>query len=87
MNKSIITAGYHLLLLRLKTIRWEKGLSQKDLATRLSKPQSFVSRVERGERRIDVIELRQYCAALEVPFVDFVQELDAEIRTRGINNG
>lgn len=80
MEKSIVATGYHLLRLCLKTTRQEKGLSQKDLAVRLGETQSFVSRVERGERRVDAIELRQYCAALGVSFIDFVQELDAEIQ-------
>ena len=51
----------------LRAIRKEAGVSQTELATRLGVPQSFVSKVESGERRIDIVELRRICAALECP--------------------
>ncbi len=49
----------------LRAIRKEAGVSQTELATRLGVPQSFVSKVESGERRIDIVELRRICVALE----------------------
>jgi transcriptional regulator with XRE-family HTH domain len=49
--------------------RKDSGLTQVDLAARLSRPQSFVSKVERGERRVDVIEFLEISRALEIdPF-------------------
>lgn len=39
-------------------------ITQVELAERLGKPQSFVSKVERGERRLDVIEFCQFADAL-----------------------
>jgi transcriptional regulator with XRE-family HTH domain len=44
------------LLALLKVARKDAGIVQQELADRLGKPQSFVAKVERGERRIDVIE-------------------------------
>ena len=49
----------------LRAIRKEAGVSQTELATRLGVPQSFVSKIESGERRLDIVELRRICAALE----------------------
>ena len=49
----------------LRAIRKEAGVSQTELATRLGVPQSFVSKVESGERRVDIVELRRICVALE----------------------
>jgi transcriptional regulator with XRE-family HTH domain len=60
-------------------VRKEAGLSQKDLAARLSKPQSFVSKYESGERRLDIIELRLICSATNISFVEFVMRLDSEL--------
>lgn len=52
----------------LKSIREEKGLLQREVAERLGAPQSFVSKYESGERRIDVPELRHIAAVLETRF-------------------
>lgn len=48
----------------LKKIRKESGLSQQELADRLKRPQSFVSKYERGERKLDFIETVEICEAL-----------------------
>jgi transcriptional regulator with XRE-family HTH domain len=45
------------MLLRLRDARLQAGLTQADVAARLQRPQSFISKCESGERRIDVIEL------------------------------
>ena len=47
---------YARFLALLRQARKDAGMVQQDLADRLGKPQSFVAKVERGERRIDVIE-------------------------------
>ncbi|MBV9468898.1 MAG: helix-turn-helix transcriptional regulator [Abitibacteriaceae bacterium] len=54
-------------------------MSQQQVAQRLPHSQRFVSRCETGERRIDVFELRAFCRALDIPFVDFVEQLDNAI--------
>jgi hypothetical protein len=41
--------------------------------------QSFVSRCERGERRLDAVELRAICKAIGLPFVSFIRRLDGEM--------
>jgi transcriptional regulator with XRE-family HTH domain len=59
MPKSVFTAAYASLLEILVALRKKKGLTQVELSKRLGKPQPFISYIERGERRIDVIE---FCA-------------------------
>lgn len=51
-------------------------LSQEELARRLNRTQSWVSKAERGERRIDVIELRDFCCALKQPLPLFVDQFE-----------
>ena len=46
--------------------RQSKSLTQTEIATRLGKPQSFVSKYESGERRLDVVEFLEVCEALSV---------------------
>lgn len=48
----------------LKDIRKESGLSQEELAKRLDRPQSYVSKYERGERKLDFVETVEICEAL-----------------------
>jgi transcriptional regulator with XRE-family HTH domain len=62
----------------VRQMRLDAGLRQADLAERLRKPQSFVSRYESGERRLDVLELWQVCAVLGVSLAEFVRRLEGD---------
>lgn len=64
------------ILLLLREIRQEKGIRQVDMAERLGVPQSFVSKYESGTRRLDIIELRHICQALEISLQDFIQKME-----------
>jgi transcriptional regulator with XRE-family HTH domain len=60
----------------LRKIREEAGLSQTDLAEKLGKPQTFVSKSELGERRIDFLETFDFCAACGVTVKQFMERLE-----------
>jgi len=65
----------------LKQIRLDAQLTQAELAAKLQKPQSYVSKYESGERRLDLIELRDICATLGLTllaFCELFEELMAE---------
>lgn len=62
----------------LCALRNEAGLRQIDLADRLGKPQSFVSKYESGERRLDLIELRQICKVLNISLAKFLDRFERE---------
>ena len=64
----------------LRKARVQAGLTQRDLASRLGVPQSFVSKYESGERRLDVLELRLVCQAVGVSLQEFVRRLEKGIR-------
>lgn len=56
----------------LKELRTEKaGLTQTELSQALGRPQSYVSKYENGERRLDYVELYNICRALDVAMEDF----------------
>jgi len=63
----------------LREVRSEAGLTQTDLARRLGQPQSFVSKYESGERRLDILELRQVCQAIGVSLPEFIRRLEEEL--------
>lgn len=64
----------------VRQMRVDAGLRQADLAKKLGEPQSFVSRYESGERRLDVLELRQICSVLGVSLSDFIKRLEGDSR-------
>lgn len=55
-------------------------MTQVEPSERLKSTQTFVSKCERGERRIDVIELREFCGAMGVPFNEFTKSLDRQLK-------
>ena len=75
MAKSIYAAEYQQLCALLRRLRREAGLTQVQIAERLDMPQSFVSKYESGERRLDVVELRHVAEALGTTLVDVVEQL------------
>ena len=60
---------YHLIL---RQYRLESGLTQAQLAERINETQSFVSKYESGEQRLDLYELERICDAIGVPLMDFI---------------
>jgi transcriptional regulator with XRE-family HTH domain len=63
----------------LVAARKKAELTQAELSSRLNRPQSFVSKYERGERRLDVVEFREVACALGVDPVQFLAKLYREI--------
>jgi transcriptional regulator with XRE-family HTH domain len=79
MPRSLFSAPYGELLRLLVSARRDAGLRQVDLAGRLGKPQSFVSKMERGERRLDVVELIVVARAIGVDEIGFLRMIAAAV--------
>jgi transcriptional regulator with XRE-family HTH domain len=80
MEKSIISKDYSLFLDFLKKTRQDVGITQVQIAKKLKVTQSQISKIERGERRLDFIELRRWLRALGVPIIDFVTGFETYIK-------
>ena len=78
MDKLLYSDRQERLRRLLREIRTKAGLRQVDLAEKLHQPQSFVSKYERGERRLDVIELEQVCECCGVTLGAFVARLGSD---------
>ena len=76
MEKSIHSAHYSVFLKVLRQARVHAGLTQEQLARRIRETQTFVSKCERGERRVDVVELRRFCQAYGITLKQFVLKLE-----------
>lgn len=83
MEKSKFSEEYELLLELLRTVRKQRGVTQVEIAQRLGWTQSAVSKCERGERRLDAIELRRWVLELGQPFPDFLVEFEAIVAAKG----
>jgi transcriptional regulator with XRE-family HTH domain len=69
LRKTLRTRGHQNLISALTAARQKAGMTQRDLASKLKRPRSFVGRLEAGERRIDVIE-----------FIDIARAIGADPR-------
>jgi transcriptional regulator with XRE-family HTH domain len=82
MSKSIYSAHYRAMLTLLRQERKKRGVMQTDLMKRLGLDQSSISRIETGDRRLDLIELRNYCIAIGIGFPAFARRLE-RVLTQG----
>ncbi|MBU1130516.1 helix-turn-helix domain-containing protein [Patescibacteria group bacterium] len=60
MSKTIYSKEYKQVVTALKKARIDASLTQTEVAKKLSKPQSYISKSELGERRLDVTELKKF---------------------------
>jgi transcriptional regulator with XRE-family HTH domain len=85
MEKSRHSLLQEQLQMLLRQLRLDARLTQMALAKRLARPQSFVSKYESGERRLDLIELRQVCLVLGISLEDFINRFENLIRPEASN--
>ncbi len=82
MPKSVFTEQYDHFRRLLIEARQTSGFTQAEVAKKLRKPQSFVSKYERGERRLDVVEFLEVARALGINACDFISRLEGSKRVR-----
>ena len=82
VTKSVFSGKYERFRFLLVEARRAAGLSQADLAERLSRPQSFVSKYERGERRLDLVEFLDVTRVLGVDPAEIIKGLDESANRR-----
>jgi len=71
---------YEKLIASLKDARTSGGVTQSELASRIGVDQSYVSKYERCERRLDYVEIRAVCLALELEPAKFIKAFEDSIR-------
>ena len=87
MTRSVFTTRYDQFRDLLVEARKAAGLTQVDVAKRLSRPQSFVSKFERGERRLDVIEFLDIAEAMRIDPYKFLSKLAQHPQQRRRKSG
>jgi len=78
-RKSLYSYEYEGMIALLRERRVSQAVTQVELAKSLRMTQGEVSKIESGQRRLDVVELRRWCGGLGVSFVGFVRELDRRL--------
>jgi transcriptional regulator with XRE-family HTH domain len=81
-RKSIFAAPYVGIVLRLIERRLSLGMTQWDVARALGEDQSFVSRVERRQRRLDAYEFAMWCAILKLDPAALLDPIVRDARRR-----
>lgn len=79
-SPSLHSPDYKKFVELLKKVRCESGLTQVELAQRLGVHQSLISKIEKQERRIDILELMHLCKALDYPLSVFVERFEMTIQ-------
>lgn len=82
MDKSIHSNDYAVFLQLLRSARELAGLTQEEVAAKLNETQSFVSKCERGERRLDIVETRLWCLALGLPLCDLMNQFERALSSK-----
>lgn len=72
MKKSRLSVRYRRILKILREVREEAGLTQGEVGKKFGSYASFVSKVESGERRLDIIELADFCKLYGIPLAVFL---------------
>ena len=70
---------YQRLCQALKDARVNADLRQIDIAAALEKPQSYIAKVESGERKLDFVETLDYCAVLDLALEDLINVVSNEV--------
>lgn len=82
--KTIHSAPYQRLLELLIDARKEAQMTQQDLSATLRRPQSYVSKYERGERRLDVLEFMEVARQLNADPYQLLQEIEPMLGKKSV---
>ncbi|WP_122761152.1 helix-turn-helix domain-containing protein [Pseudomonas viridiflava] len=80
MTKAIYRREHVIFLQVLKRMRVESGMTQAQCSAVLGRPQSFMSDVERGVRRLDTVQLRDLCHVLNTDLINFSKSYELALK-------
>ena len=84
MDKKLYKKRYKVFCEVLKNERKFHNISQERLAEELKVKQSWVSKIEKGKRRLDLIKLLEYCDVMGITLTDFVFRMEGKLKGEGL---
>lgn len=81
MPKPIHRGEYDAVRALLRQLRVDAGFKQSELSEALGKPQPYISAIETGHRRVDVVEIRDICTVLGLSLAKFVDSLEKALKS------
>jgi transcriptional regulator with XRE-family HTH domain len=87
MPNPLHSSSYEAFRALLVEAREKAQMTQVEVAQRLEKPQSFVSKYERGERRLDFTEFLELASILSIDPIDFIKRYQLAITNKSNNKG
>lgn len=85
--KSVYTSRYSEFLKLIISARKQAGFTQQQLAQKLKKPQSYISKYERGERRLDVVEFLEIAEIIDIQPCEVLRKLMLMSESEDENQG
>ncbi len=79
--KTIHREEYKILVECLKKFRKSANLTQLELAQKIGTDQTYISKYERCERRLDIVELMTICRGLDIKFIDFIRTYEKKLKS------
>ena len=79
MSKSTFSDAHQILVEQLTAARKQAGMKQEELAALIGKDQSYISNIERGQRRVDVVEFYALARAMNVDPVDLFSDIAVKL--------
>ncbi|EMR46727.1 MULTISPECIES: helix-turn-helix domain-containing protein [Pseudomonas putida group] len=81
MPKAIYRPEHAAFIALLRARRIKAGLTQAQCSTALGRPQSFMSDIERGIRRLDIVQMLDLCDVLGCDFVELMKDFYASVKS------
>lgn len=78
---------YKLFIECLKESRIQSRMTQQELATHLGCSQAYISKYEQGQKRLDIIEVRNICHCLGISLPDIVNQFEERLKKEGVIDG
>ena len=80
MSDAIYSENYRSIVRSLRAVREEKGVHQADLGRAIGKKQSHISKIERGDRKLDVLEICSIARALDMDAVELFARITVQVK-------
>ena len=81
---NIYEPGYKIFVECLRDLRAQSRMTQQELAASLNCPQSYISKYEQGQKRLDIVEIRRLCTVLGVSLTEFASEYETRLKEGGL---